>query len=70
MSSYRLPLSVIRPEYSVVFAGRNNYGLPSTIAVANLTDFSDKVFITMEDMAVEFYVSDKIKVNTYGGKNE
>ncbi len=69
LSSYRLPLSVIRPLYSVVFAGGNSYGLPNQLAVANLEDYSKKVFITMEDMAIEFYINDKIRVNTYGGRN-
>lgn len=66
LSSYRLPLSVLRPAYSVICAGKNNYGLPNPLAVANLADYSEEIFITMKDMAVEFYISDHIEVNTYG----
>lgn len=69
-SSFRLPLSVLRPECSVIYAGRNNYGLPNPSAVTNLSEYSGKVYITMNDMAVEFFIKDGIKVNTYGSRNE
>ncbi|MGE5495473.1 MAG: DNA internalization-related competence protein ComEC/Rec2 [Burkholderiales bacterium] len=67
MSSYRLPLSVIRPRYSVICVGKKRYGQPDELATDNLYDYSGKVFTTMDDAAVEFYISGDIKVNTYGG---
>ncbi len=67
LSSYRLPLSAIRPRYSVICVGKNWYGQPDELAADNLYDYSGKVFTTMDDAAVEFYISGDIKVNTYGG---
>jgi competence protein ComEC len=69
-SSYRLPLSVLRPKYSVICVGKNKYGQPDARAAANLSDYSGKVFSTMNDMAIEFYIDDDITVKTYGGYYE
>lgn len=65
-SSYRLPLSVLRPEYSVICVGKNRYGQPDALAAANLSDYSGEVYNTMDDYAVEFYIAEDISVNTYG----
>lgn len=70
LSSYRLPLSEIMPRYSVICAGKNRYGLPDELAVANLSDYSGSVFNTMDDMAVEFYIDSDISVKIYGGYYE
>ncbi len=67
LSSFRLPLSVIRPRYSVICVGKNRYGQPDELAADNLSDYSGRVYSTMDDAAVEFYISDDIKVSTYGG---
>lgn len=66
-SSYRLPLSVLSPEYSVVSVGQNSFGQPNALALANLKDYSGEVFLTIEHYAVEFYIDDDIRVHTYGG---
>lgn len=68
-SSYRLPLFVLRPAYSVISVGGNAYGHPHPWAVQNLEDYSGRVLITQEDYAVEFYIHDSINLNTYGGKD-
>ncbi len=67
-SSYRLPLSALAPRYSVVSVGANNYGHPHQWAMDNLEDYSGDVFVTRDDYAVEFFVDDNIKVNTFGDK--
>ncbi len=66
-SSYRLPLSVIRPDYSVICVGKNRYGQPSPLAETSLSDYSGALYTTLCDCAIEFYISGDIKVNTYGG---
>jgi competence protein ComEC len=68
-SSYRLPLSALSPEYSVISVGANSFGQPHKWAMHNLEDYSDEVYITRDDYAVEFYINDDIKVNTYGGRH-
>ena len=65
-SSYRLPLSVITPDYSVVSVGDNTYGHPNPLAMKNLSDYSGEVLTTKDDYAVEFYIGDTITMNTYG----
>jgi competence protein ComEC len=65
-SSYRLPLSVLSPKFSVVSVGGNSYGQPHEWALKNLGDYSDEVYITRDDYAVEFYVDDDIRVNALG----
>jgi competence protein ComEC len=65
-SSYRLPLEVLSPEYSVVSTGGNSYGHPHAWALRNLEDYSDEVYITRDDYAVEFYIDDDIRVNALG----
>lgn len=65
-SSYRLPLSALSPEYSVVSAGANSFGHPHGWALQNLEDYSEKVYVTRDDYAVEFYIDDNISVNTLG----
>jgi len=65
-SSYRLPLSALSPEYSVVSVGPNSFGQPHEWALKNLEDYSDEVFITQNDYAVEFYIDDDIKVKALG----
>jgi len=67
-SSYRLPLSVLSPKYSVISAGENPYGHPHRLAVQNLSDYSDRLFITQYDYAVEFFIDGEIKINTFGGR--
>lgn len=67
-SSYRLPLSALAPNYSVVSAGENSFGHPHEWALRNLEDYSGEVFVTRDDYAVEFFVNDKIIVNTFGDK--
>ena len=67
LSSYRLPLSAIRPRYSVICFGKNRSGQPDELAADNLYDYSGEVFTTMDDAPAEFYISGDIKVNTYGG---
>mgnify|MGYP005851951201 CR=1 FL=1 len=69
-SSYRLPLSVLRPEHSVVSVGKNSFGQPSPLAISNLEDYSGKVYNTLYDYAVEFYIAEGVRVNTYGGGYE
>ena len=65
-SSYRLPLSVLSPDYSVVSVGANTYGHPDPLAIKNLQDYSGEVLTTVDDYAVEFYIGDTITMNTYG----
>ena len=65
-SSYRLPLSVLSPEYSVISVGDNTFGHPHEWALRNLGDYSGAVYTTAEDYAVEFYIDNDITVNTYG----
>ncbi len=66
-SSYRLPLSVLSPNFSVVSVGKNTFGHPNELALDNLSDYSDEVFLTNEDYAVEFYINDTIHIQSYGG---
>jgi competence protein ComEC len=66
-SSYRLPLSVLSPAYSVVSVGDNSFGHPHAWALKNLEDYSDAVYTTMQDHAVVFSIDDTISVKTYGG---
>jgi len=68
-SSYRLPLSVLSPEFSVISVGENRYGHPGGLAADNLEDYSGEVYQTIDDYAVEFYIEDGIRVHTYGGQN-
>ena len=68
-SSYRLPLCVLRPAYSVVSVGGNAYGHPHPWAVQNLEDYSKRVLITQDDYAIEFFLHEDIRLNTYGGKD-
>lgn len=65
-SSYQLPLSVLSPEHSVVSVGSNSYGHPHEWAIANLEEYSEQVYTTKEDYAIEFYIGKDIEVNTYG----
>ena len=65
-SSYELPLSALSPQYSVVSAGYNNFGHPHEYAMANLEEYSDEVYTTIDDYAVEFIIGKDIKVRTYG----
>jgi competence protein ComEC len=65
-SSYRLPLSTLLPEYSVVSVGANSFGHPHKWAMRSLEDYSRHVYITREDYAVEFYINNDISVKTYG----
>ena len=67
-SSYRLPLSVLSPEYSVVSVGENGFGHPGMLAMDNLEDYSGEVFVTEEEGAVEFRIDTAIRVHTYGGQ--
>jgi competence protein ComEC len=67
-SSYRLPLSVLEPDYSVVSVGTNRYGHPGALALDALKDYSGEVFLTTEDFAVEFYIGGGIRIHTYGGQ--
>lgn len=67
-SSYRLPLSVLEPEYSVVSVGSNRFGHPGELAMDNLEDYSGEVFYTIDNYAVEFYIKDGIRVQPYGGQ--
>ncbi len=67
-SSYRLPLSALAPAYSVVSVGANSFGHPHEWAMNNLEAYSGEVFVTRDDYAVEFFVDDNIKVNTFGDK--
>ncbi len=64
-SSYQLPLSGLLPEYSVVSVGSNQFGHPHEYAMSNLQEFSENVYTTMDNYAIEFYIDDKIKINTY-----
>ncbi len=66
-SSYRLPLSVLNPKYSVVSVGENSFGHPHAWALRNLADYSDTVYTTLQDHAVVFCLDDTISVKTYGG---
>lgn len=66
-SSYRLPLSVLSPTYSVVSVGENSFGHPHAWALNNLEDYSDAVYSTLQDHAVVFCLDDAISVKTYGG---
>ena len=66
-SSYRLPLSVLNPKYSVVSVGENSFGHPHAWALHNLEDYSDAVYTTLQDHAVVFDLDDTITVKTYGG---
>ena len=65
-SSYRLPLSELEPKYSIVSVGYNNFGHPHEYAMHNLEDYSDEVYTTIDDYAVEFVIGEDIKVRTYG----
>jgi len=65
-SSYRLPLEALQPAYSVVSAGRNNFGHPHPWALKNLGDYSGEVFVTRDSYAVEFYIDKEIRVNALG----
>lgn len=65
-SSYRLPLSKLEPKYSIVSAGYNNFGHPHEYAMDNLEDYSDEVYTTIDDYAVEFEIGEDIKVRIYG----
>jgi len=67
-SSYRLPLSALTPDYSVVSVGRNSYGHPGELAMDSLEDYSNTVLTTEEEGAVEFRINDTIRVRTYGGQ--
>ena len=64
-SSYRLPLRVLSPKYSVISVGENSYGHPHDWAVKNLEDYSEQVYTTLNDGAVEFFIHDGITVNTF-----
>jgi competence protein ComEC len=66
-ASYRLPLSVLNPRYSIVSVGENSFGHPHAWALNNLGDYSDAVYTTLQDHAVVFSIDDTITVNTYGG---
>lgn len=68
-SSYRLPLSALSPMYSVISVGTNPHGHPHKWAIQNLSDYSEKLFITQYDYAVEFFIDGDIKINTFGGQN-
>ncbi len=68
-SSYRLPLSALEPEYSVVSVGSNRFGHPGELAVDNLQYYSGEVFYTIDDYAVEFFIGGGIRVHTYGGRD-
>lgn len=63
-SSYRLPMSVLSPRFSVVSVGDNSFGHPHEWALNRLKDYSSDVFMTMDDYAIEFYIGKDIKVNT------
>ncbi len=65
-SSYRLPLSVIKPAYSVVSVGDNRFGHPSPLAMRNLQDYSGDVLTTRQDHAVVFNIGEGILVQSYG----
>ena len=65
-SSYRLPLSVLSPDVSVVSVGGNAFGHPSTLAMRNLSDYSERVYTTMQDCAVEVFIDEEITVHTFG----
>ncbi|MDD5016840.1 MAG: DNA internalization-related competence protein ComEC/Rec2 [Eubacteriales bacterium] len=65
-SSYRLPLSVLTPKFSIVSVGDNSFGHPHAWAMQNLGDYSGEVYTTMDDYAVEFYIGGGVTVNTYG----
>jgi competence protein ComEC len=64
-SSYRLPLSILSPRYSVVCVGDNNYGHPHEWAMVNLEDYSERVYTTKEDYAIVFNISNDINSYTY-----
>lgn len=63
-SSYRLPMSVLSPQYSVVSVGYNSFGHPHEWAMNCLEEYSDEVFTTLDDYAIEFKIGDDIRVNT------
>jgi competence protein ComEC len=65
-SSYRLPLSVLSPHYSVVSVGSNSFGHPHPWAMDNLRMYSDEVYTTHDDYAVVFTIDENITVKTYG----
>ncbi len=65
-SSYRLPLSVLSPKYSVISVGDNPHGHPHKWAVQNLNDYSERLLITKHDYAVEFFIDREIIINTFG----
>ncbi len=65
-SSYRLPLSVIKPSYSVVSVGENSFGHPDGRAMKNLSDYSGDVVTTLEDHAAVFRIGEEITIQTYG----
>ncbi|MGI5848533.1 MAG: DNA internalization-related competence protein ComEC/Rec2 [Christensenellales bacterium] len=68
-SSYRLPLSTLTPEYSVISVGSNSFGHPNAQAICRLEDYSEEIYITKDNCAIEFYIDDKIITNSYGGGN-
>lgn len=64
-SSYKLPLSKLQPKYSIVSVGYNNLGHPHEYAMDNLEEYSDEVYTTVDDHAVEFLIGEYIEVRTY-----
>ncbi len=65
-SSFEIPLSSLKPDYSIISVGYNTFGHPHPFALANLEEYSGEVYTTIDDYAVEFYIRDDIKVKTYG----
>jgi competence protein ComEC len=69
-SSFQFPLSSLKPEYSVISTGYNTFGHPHPFAIANLEEYSGKVYTTIDDYAIEFFISENIKVKAYGDLDE
>ena len=65
-SSYRLPLSVVKPSYSIISVGENSFGHPNPLAMRNLADYSGYVYTTMKNHAVVFNIGKEIAVKSYG----
>ena len=65
-SSYQLPLSALSPRFSIVSVGDNAFGHPHEWAIENLEEYSEQVYTTKDDYAIEFYIDKEITVDTYG----
>lgn len=51
-------LKKIRPKYSLISVGENNYGHPSLEVLKNLQKYTrSKIFVTREDGSIKFLFS-------------